>query len=198
MPIALTDQARKKIEKTQDPGGSSGFTGAGPEFEHLTQLLVSAPIDLAGIGEEIRRHPDLESLILRLGVSLALCPDENVNTVEEAVVALGASRLRVVIDLWSSGCAIPPETGLPHSPSSNAQDSAPTTPEMRYLLSFLGSVGFDSPENAFSRSRLAAWASRIPPDQMFALTDLFMRDFFSLLPVIQPGVREVAQSRPRP
>jgi HDOD domain len=68
----------------------------------LTKLLTSAPIDLSGISNEIRRHPDLESLILRPDISLAPSPDEPLSTIEEAVVVLGTSRLRTLIKQWSS------------------------------------------------------------------------------------------------
>jgi hypothetical protein len=53
-------------------------------LDRLRNLLIAAPIDLSGISDEIRLHPDLESLVLRLGVSLVLSPDEPLSTVEEA------------------------------------------------------------------------------------------------------------------
>jgi len=202
MPIALQHEARKGTEDAQKanaPGrSSSGRVATAADFKRLSELLVAAPIDLTAISGEIRCHPDLEALVLRLGLSLLLSPDEPLSTIEEAVVVLGASRLRILIELWSSGCAIPADPPLPNNTLPASHYSAATTPEMRYLLSFLRSVGFESPENTFSGPRLAAWASKIPPDQMFALTDLFMRDFFSLLPVIQPGIREAAPPHPRP
>jgi hypothetical protein len=198
MSIALENQPQnpaKEMHKINSEGCSPALRcGPADGLNRLTELLVSAPIDLAGISDEIRRHPDLQSLVLRLGVSLVLSPEEPLSTVEEAVVVLGTNRLRVLIDLWSSGDALAPQAILPQNAASSERGSVATTPEMRYLLGFLRSVGFDSPEKAFSGSRLASWASKIPPDQMFALTDLFMRDFFSLLPVIQPDVREAAQS----
>jgi hypothetical protein len=202
MPIALEGKSRSSAERVRTyeadrdaapDGFSSHEINKREAVAHLNSLLVCAPIDLAGISDEIRRHPNLESLILRLGVSLALSPDEPLNTVEEAVVVLGTSRLRVLIDLWSSMRDMQAESGESQQNSAAGSLSAvATTPEINYLSNFLRGVGFDSPEGALSNERLAAWAAKISPDQMFVLTDLFMHDFFSLLPVIHPGIKEAA------
>jgi hypothetical protein len=202
MPIAIEDPSRNSAEHLRKlkhsrlaaaGGFSSQENNTREALARLTGLLISAPIDLGGISHEIRRHPDLETLILRLGVSLVLSPDEPLTTVEEAVVVLGTSRLRILIDLWSSA-GNSSDDPPPSSPNAAAGEPAPpaTTPEISYLINFLRSVGFHSPENAFTGARLAAWASKISPDQMFVLADLFMHDFFSLLPVIHPGIKEVA------
>ena len=191
MPIALDDPSRSPSDRKINPSESSQKTylsrhrHAREGHNRLTDLLVSAPIDLASIGDEIRRHPDLADLVLRLGVSLALSPDEPLATVEEAVVVLGTSRLRVVMELWSSAAARPKAT-------ASAPQTADATPEMRYIANFLRCLDSNSPDSTLSGSRLAAWVSKVPPDQMGALTDLFMHDFFSLLPVIQPNIREFA------
>ena len=107
MPIALDNPSRKLSDSRI---ASVRQTKSNPETReaahHLTKLLTSAPIDLSGISNEIRRHPDLESLILRPGVSLAPSPDEPLSTVEEAVVVLGTSRLRALIDAWSSTSSV--------------------------------------------------------------------------------------------
>ncbi len=107
MPIALDNPSRNA---NGGPIASTRQSQPNPEpreaAHRLTKLLTSAPIDLSGISDEIRRHPDLESLILRPGVSLvpSLVPsiDEPLSTIEEAVVVLGTSRLRTLIDAWSS------------------------------------------------------------------------------------------------
>ncbi|HEY6466030.1 MAG TPA: HDOD domain-containing protein [Candidatus Acidoferrales bacterium] len=197
MPAAIDDQTRTSANRgranprihslantvaTSDPRKSDAL-------DRLRNLLISAPIDLSGISDEIRRHPDLESLVLRLGVSLALSPDEPLNTVEEAVVVLGTSRVRVLIDLWSSA---PRSTSADASNSqlpSHASLSPTEAPEVGYLSNFLRCLESDSPGHG---ERLAAWASKIPTDETHTLTDLFMRDFFSLLPLIQPNVRDFA------
>lgn len=157
-------------------------------LDRLRNLLISAPIDLSGISDEIRRHPDLESLVLRLSVSLVLSPDDPLSTVEEAVVVLGTSRLRVLIDLWSSSDSRPVGTFAANSQLPSGESASLSgSPEADYLSNFLLCLESDSSGNG---ERLAAWASKIPTDQLHTLTDLFMRDFFSLLPVIQPTVRQ--------
>jgi hypothetical protein len=202
MPTALEGSSRnsaehlRKLNSRRHASSDAMPSPIGASHEataRLTRLLIAAPIDLAGISDEIRRHPDLEAIILRLGVALLLSPDEPLSTVEEAVVVLGTSRLRILIDLWSSTGAIANAASSPlNAAAAPTSASVALTPKMRYLTNFLRCLGFDSPENAFSCARLAAWATKIPPDQMFALTDIFMRDFFSLLPAIQPGIRETA------
>jgi hypothetical protein len=106
------------------------------------------------------------------------------------VVVLGTSRLLVLIDLWSSWDSRVVE---PADSDSQLQSNSPAlqndTPEVGYLSNFLRCLESDSSGNG---ERLAAWASKIPAGQLHALTDLFMRDFFSLLPVIQPNIRDSA------
>lgn len=119
MPIAIDSPPRNS--------GHSRVTAAGqapgkPETREaaqlLTKLLTCAPVDLSGISDEIRRHPDLESLILRPGALLAPSPDEPLSTIEEAVVVLGTSRLRALIDQWSS--TNPVDGGLLQSQQNGA------------------------------------------------------------------------------
>ncbi len=98
MPIALDNPSRKLSDSRIASSCQTQSNAETREAAHrLMKLLTSAPIDLSGISNEIRRHPDLESLILRPGVSLAPLPDEPLSTIEEAVVMLGASRLRTLI-----------------------------------------------------------------------------------------------------
>lgn len=111
MPISLDNPSRKLTDSRLPSGRQNPGKPETREAAHrLTKLLASAPVDLSGVSNEIRRHPDLESLILRPGISLvpslppSLVPsiDEPLSTIEEAVVVLGTSRLRTLIDLWSS------------------------------------------------------------------------------------------------
>ena len=117
MPISLDNPSRKLTESKlpssrQNPGKPETREAA----HRLTKLLASPPVDLSGVSNEIRRHPDLESLILRPGISLvpSLAPslvpsiDEPLSTIEEAVVVLGTSRLRTLIDAWSSTNSVDP------------------------------------------------------------------------------------------
>jgi HDOD domain len=107
MPIALDNPSRKLSDsRIASDRPMPGNPEARAAAHRLTKLLTSAPIDLSGISDEIRRHPDLESLILRpdlsLAPSLVSSIDEPLSTIEEAVVVLGKSRLRTLIDQWSS------------------------------------------------------------------------------------------------
>lgn len=201
MPATLENSSHNASSEIANASNAKGSPQAAAK---LIDLLVSDPIDLAGISNEIRRNPGLEPLVLRLGISLALSPDEPLNTIEEAVVVLGTSRLRVLIDLWSSADSLPSDrtkeqASAPQNNSHNESASV-ATPEALYLTNFLRCLGCECSENALSGRRLEAWTSKVRHDQIVALTDLFMRDFFSLLPTIQPGFAQlpVPPGRHRP
>jgi hypothetical protein len=216
MPTAIEDSSRDsaqdKISGTSQP--SKAFTGHATNpreaMRRLTHLLHAAPIDLAAICNEVRTHRELDALIMRLADSLVLSPDEPLSTLEEAVVVLGTERLRVLMDLWWSAETGAADVGGQSNKRSAveaqkqsggqlrqaATPSSLNCPEMRYLTNFLRCLGFDSPERSLSGVRLEAWASKVSSDQMLALTDLFMRDFFSLLPVIQPTIEECPERGP--
>ncbi len=197
MSTTLQDSSQKRIDdlrsarpRHHDPQEKSIRLGTGsPEAASaLIGLLRTEPIDLAAVSKEIRRHRDLDILVLRLGVALALSPEGSILTVEESVVVLGTNRLRILIGLWSSAEGLRDNT-VNMGPNSSLS-AAPHTLEVRYLTNFMRYLGFDFADNKGSREHLAAWAPKNSREQIFVLTDLFMRDFFSLLPAIQPEIRE--------
>lgn len=162
---------------------------------HFSQLLFSDPIDLAGVAAEVRSQPGLEGLVMRLSASLALSTDGPPATLEEAVVVLGTKRLWILIDLWSSSehNSADQNMALSESVGHGADHPAPSnTLEARYISSFLRSVRpmGQEPEGLTP----APWNSKMSPDQIFAFADLFMRDFFSLLPAIHPIVDDPGAS----
>ena len=169
-------------------------------LDRLTKLLTAAPIDLTSISDEIRRHRELEALILRLVVSLDLCADEPVASVEEAIVALGAGRVRLLVELWAStGNLSQGESPAEPIAHTSAAAQAPTTPEARYLTEFLRRLDSDSSLHGLAGAHVALWASRKPHEPVDRFTDVFMRDLFSLLPVICPHDRKTeAAARKHP
>ena len=68
----------------------------------LTMLLEADPLDLTHVGDAIRAHPDLESLILKVCDSLALTLGFPVCGAEEAAIVLGRDRLRILVRAWSA------------------------------------------------------------------------------------------------
>ena len=183
MPIALKHHLHRNATRSVERATINGDASAAPPTAHRTQrvdslnaLLESAPIDLAAISEEIRRRPELEAQVVRLGRSLGLSSDETVNCVEDAVVVLGAQRLRVVIDLW----AMRPNGAARLSPITPGADAPavgnPGAPEVEYL------------ERLLRRLSDEAATPGAAGDRLSILTDCFMQDFFSLLPVIQPNM----------
>jgi hypothetical protein len=67
----------------------------------LTRLLDAGTVDLRGVGDAIRVHPELESLVLKLCELLVLSPGVAVASAEEAAIVLGTDRLRTVVHAWS-------------------------------------------------------------------------------------------------
>jgi hypothetical protein len=68
----------------------------------LITLLDADAVDLRDVGDAIRLHPELESLVLKLCAFPALSPGVPVSRVEEAAIVLGKDRLRIVVRAWSA------------------------------------------------------------------------------------------------
>jgi hypothetical protein len=176
------------------PFGSSTPDPRGPA-QRLTSLLGAAPVDLGHISREIRAHPDLEALVIRLSGLLVLSPEGSITSVEEAAVVLGTDRLRILIHAWSSlqncdptmklfgNCGLNPGGTPAGEPSSQA--FAPWTPEMLYVASVLHCLGLDAAAPAIAPTQ-AASGFGLRTGQLAGLTDLLVRDFISLIPVLGP------------
>jgi HDOD domain len=164
--------------------------------QRLDRLLDASPADLERISVEIRNHPELVAMMMRLTASLA--PETIPCSLEDAVVVLGTHRLRVLVYMWSV---------LPHAykmvelaaqeanseagagdESVRAGASAQWTLEAMYLASFLRWLGLDNPGNA-NASHIAPYlASAITGRELAALHELLMQDFISLIPVLDPAL----------
>lgn len=170
----------------------------------LSSLLSSAPVDLARVGTEIRTHPDLETLILRLAASLVLSAGITALTIEEAAVVLGTDRLRVLIYMWSlapdghSAAEVLRAAGTERSdtggdrPTSSGASPA-RNPETLYLASFLRWLGLDSPARTISPDGPPCFAAGLQSEDIAGLMDLLMRDFVALMPVLAPAIRKLRQ-----
>jgi hypothetical protein len=170
----------------------------------LTTLLKAAPVDLARIGKEIRAHPNLEALILRLAASLVLSAGSAALTIEEAAVALGTDRLRVLVYMWSlisdghdsAGCLETSEsqsTSTAGGPSTRSKVIPAWNAETLYLASFRRWLGLDSPASANVPEEPPCFAAGLQSEDMAGLTDLLMRDFVALIPVLDPVSLQLRQ-----
>lgn len=167
--------------------------------QRLTSVLRAAPVDLTRMGREIRAHPDLEALVTRLAVSLALSADSQVPSIEEAAVVLGTDRLRVLIYMWSLHGGTRSAANFPgQSPSQSSDpaggpsalpDASPAwNPETLYLESFRRWLGLDSPCPAISADEPPCLAAGLQSEDIPGLTDMLMRDFIALIPVLAPAL----------
>jgi hypothetical protein len=151
-----------------------------PPVRRINRLLDAEIVDLSRVAREIRSHPDLESLVLRMAASLALSAAESLLTLEEAVFVLGSDRLRVLLYTWSLL-----QRKLPQIHPSAA---ASWTPEALYLASFLRYLGLDSPDAAILHSEMFSFALDPQRTEFADLRDTLMRDFLSLIPVLDPSI----------
>ncbi|HTR45965.1 MAG TPA: HDOD domain-containing protein [Verrucomicrobiae bacterium] len=175
------------VERIRNSGGRdvSSQTSRPPlpvpePVQRLNRFLEAAAVDLGRVGREIRSHPDLESLVERMAVSLALSPADSIETPEDAVVVLGADRLRVVFYMWWLMKQKSGATAAPQSP--------PWSPEALYLASFLRYLRLDSPSAAILHHGMFAFAVDPRRADFADLRDMLMRDLLALIPVIDPSV----------
>ncbi|HXX43503.1 MAG TPA: HDOD domain-containing protein [Candidatus Acidoferrales bacterium] len=155
-----------------------------PPVCRINRLLGAEIVDLSRVAREIRSHPDLESLVLQMAVSLALSPARSLGTLEETVFVLGTDRLRVLLYTWSLLQRKLPQV----HPSA----SVGWTPEALYLASFLRYLGLDSPDAAILHNEMFAFALDPQRAEFADLRDTLMRDFLSLIPVLAPSILRFA------
>lgn len=155
-----------------------------PLVRNINRLLDADIVDLGRVAREIRSHPDLELLVFRMAASLALLPQESSQTLEDTVFVLGTDRLRVMLYTWS----------LLQRKPTRIHSAAPAswTPEALYLASFLRYLGLDSPDAAILHSEMFPFALDPQCTEIADLRDTLMRDFLSLIPVLDPSVLRFA------
>jgi hypothetical protein len=168
----------------------------------LTTLLNAAPVDLCRVSGEMRAHPDLQALVMRLACYLSFSPDTVGTTIEEAVVVVGTDRLRVLVYLWSLLRQRPVADDLRDPIASksasakpsrrNSRGHAASHREMSCLANFLESLGVASGRPRQRRS--PGVPPRFQEAEFFELTDMLVRDIVSFIPQIEPAFRK--QHRP--
>ena len=152
-----------------------------PLVQRISRLLDAEAVDLDRVAQEIRSHSELESLVLRMAISLALSPVDSWRTLEDAVFALGGDRLRVLLYTWSLMQRKTTQIRAPAAPES-------WSPEALYLASFLRYLGLDSPDAAILHSEMFSFALDTKRTEFAGLRDTLMRDFLALIPVLEPSI----------
>jgi len=168
----------------------------------LTVLLNAAPVDLCRVSEEMRAHPDLQALVMRLACYLSFSPDNVGTSIEEAVIVVGTDRLRVLVYLWSllrqrpvadNPCDPIASKSASAKPSrKNPRAHAASHTEMSCLANFLESLGLAS--GAAPQRQSFGVPPRFQEAEFFELTDMLVRDIVSFIPQIEPAFRR--QHRP--
>lgn len=155
----------------------------------LNRLLDAPAIDLTCVGQEIRSQPELKSLVTRMAASLALLPSESAHRLDDAIIMLGANRLRIVLYLWS----LLRQKAAKIS-SLNAREG--WSPEALYLASFLRYLGMDSPDAAILHSEMFSFALDPRRAEFADLRDMLMCDFLALIPALNPSLLKSAPPKP--
>lgn len=203
MPLTLQDPSafatshaakeNPRIGQSLSLGGSGASAAAMRAVSTGTDSLFGAePVDLSAVCEEIRRTPGLQDTALRLFRSLSLSAEEPANSLEEAAIALGTGRLKALFKGWAMLQAkeFPsPMLTLPATEDSDRGSRSkpeapviPWTPESLYLAGFLRILGLDMPKELAGKPQSENLSARIPLIPCSGLTDIFIRDFISLLP----------------
>jgi HDOD domain-containing protein len=177
----------------------------------LDALLCAEPVNLTRVSNGFRAHPNLEFMIMRLGESLALPLDIPPCTIEEAAVGLGPDRLRALVHALSliqqgAGEIAPSQDRAVKIPSAKdraiatAVGDAPSTRfaeagnlETLYLAGFLHWLGSDSQSALAADHPASISISSIQTLRVCSLTDIFMRDFITLIPFLDPAMLNPAQ-----
>jgi hypothetical protein len=212
--LAAAPAAGLEPQKKPENGTPLPWSGSQPlladSIAELDALLRVEPVNLTRVSNGFRAHPDLEFVIMRLGESLALPLDVPPCTIEEAAIGLGTDRLRALVHALSlvkqseppiakplarpnplPGESVPAIDRLtPPAPAdaSSARFSEAGNLETLYLAGFLHWLGLDS------RAALAAGhpapfnTSSFHTLRVCGLTDVFMRDFITLIPFLDPSL----------
>lgn len=220
MPQAL--QERPRNSAPTNAASSSPERAAGPtldshaDSEHghasgvadpaavskLNTLLEADPVNLAEVGDAIRAHPALESLILELCESLALTLGFSVCSAEEAAIVLGKDRLRILARSWSTmqlreparcGNCAGDVSGVRHEYRSddagNVWSARPhtleMTPEALRLANFLRSCGADVASLVRGYAETKSAAPNFAPEPSVGATSLLARDLLLLMPFVE-------------
>jgi len=213
-PISSTGHSGRNTIRLGTPLARKPSFPEFPDFIAGLDLLFQAePVNLSQVSEEIRAYPDLEILIIRLGESLSLPLETPPCTIEEATVALGTDRLRVLMHALSlieerAGHLAVAGIHLEESAheiclevTSEASGIKPTrfaeaqNLETLYLAGFLHWLGLDLQAGLancvswpFSRSAMGLAGAN-------SLTEVFMRDFMILIPFLEPNLNKQVQTR---
>lgn len=158
--------------------------------QRINRMLDSNFVDLDRVAEEVRAHHDLESLIMRMAISLSLSPADSWRTLDDAVFALGSDRLRVLLYTWS----LMQRKALQTNSSSGVSS---WTPEALYLASFLRYLGLDSPDAAILHSEMFSFALDPQRPEFADLRDTLMRDFLALIPSLDPSILRFRPDNPQ-
>jgi hypothetical protein len=175
----------------------------------LRRLLDADAVDLRSVGDAIRIHPELESLILKLCDLLVLTSEDPASSVEEAAIVLGKERLRIVVQAWSANRwtdkdRIEPQTeNLQATPSSQSSGAVPAGVIVGRPARFLSSE-FSAEilelDNLFQSARRdvvsfldtggESCGRRLDRElrQAAHLTDLLVRDLLSLISLTSPAI----------
>ncbi|MGA8220405.1 MAG: hypothetical protein WB780_02040 [Candidatus Acidiferrales bacterium] len=184
-------------------GLPSQFTDS---IAELDVLLCAEPVNLSRVSNGFRAHPDLEYMIMRLGESLALPLDIPPCTIEEATIGLGTDRLRALVHALSLVKEAPghiapsPHRAAESLPEKDAfiafagrDEPAPRFAEAGnletlYLAGFLHWLGAGSGTAVVAGPAASLGRSSIHTLRICSLTDVFMRDFITLIPFLDPAL----------
>ena len=147
----------------------------------LEMLLRADVVELGKVCDEIQSVAPLANLVIKLGGSLGFYASPFPPTVQEAVVLLGADRLRVIVDAW-------PFTQIDRHFESQQQLSAvkrgagaPRAVNLAVGANRPELIPYESPESP----DVVILRPSFQAEQIDGIVEMLARDFVALAPLLE-------------
>lgn len=88
------------VRKRNSVHSQPGLLETSASASELIRLLDADTVDLASLGDAIRCHPDLESMVFKVCQSMGLFVENPEHSIEGAAILLGKHELKCLIRAW--------------------------------------------------------------------------------------------------
>lgn len=147
----------------------------------LEMLLRADVVELGKVCDEIQSVAPLANLVIKLGGSLGFYASPSPPTVEEAVVLLGADRLRVLVNAWPF---TRPDRHVESQQEISARERGTSTFRAANFASCANRpelVPYESPESP----DVVILRPSFQAEQIDGMVEMLARDFVALAPLLE-------------
>lgn len=202
---AASPASLKRLQLASSASSHSEVDLAPESRARLEMLLRADVVDLRSVCEEIHSAPLLANLVAKLGSSVGSSASSDPAAVEEAIVLLGADRLRVLVNAWpfgqinrrlkfrSDNLASEPRSVASHRNSTDKPNLTESKSSVRDELRNRNTRPFAARTSRLelipydSRDLLDVVISRpaLHAEQINGMVETLARDFVALAPLIE-------------